>query len=357
MVHPIYKQLLDVMKGRGGPFAALDIPEFYHMVTEIFTIEEAEMNNVLTRKPTTAEDISKKISKDKSSVIQLLEQMAEKGLCHAFTQNGVRFYQGLPFMPGILEYQFLSGKETERERKLAILIHQYQKAYQSAKGIESPTYPVTRVIPIHKTIHVKNVIHTYDQVSTYIQKYDAIGVGTCYCRQSAKLRGEDIHGMPLDVCMWFGNIAEYVIEKLGTRRVSKQEAMDILNRSEEAGLVHMTRNTTQDIDYLCNCDRWHCEVITHVMKYPTPGKFFNSGFQPVFNKELCAACETCIDRCPPYALTMSDQNVPTVNLDLCFGCGVCASGCPQNAIVMEPKPNFPEPPKDTKELVARLKKA
>ncbi len=52
---------------------------------------------------------------------------------------------------------------------------------------------------------------------------------------------------------------------------------------------------------------------------------------------------------------MGDNDVPQVNLDRCFGCAVCATGCPSDAIAMEAKPDFPEPPKDPKELITSLK--
>lgn len=108
-------------------------------------------------------------------------------------------------------------------------------------------------------------------------------------------------------------------------------------------------------DFMCNCDRWHCEVVGQVLKQPRPGRVFNSGFRPAFDAERCVACETCIARCPPEALTMGEADVPVVNTDRCFGCGVCATGCPERAIAMENKPDFPAPPKTPKELVAAVK--
>ncbi|HAA03644.1 MAG TPA: hypothetical protein DCE18_09760 [Syntrophobacteraceae bacterium] len=351
----VYEDLLDVMTRRGGPYAGADLPEFFVLVEELFTPEEAEINNLLSRKPDTLEAIAAKSDRNPDEIRGILEGMADKGLCGTLTASGARLYQGLAFMPGIFEYHFIAGKETERTRKLAGLIHDYQKAYDRAKGVRPITYPVTRVIPVARTIDAANVIHTYDQVVTYIGKYDSIGVGTCYCRQAAKLRGEDTHGMPLDVCMWFGDIAEHIIERLGGRRVTKQEAKDILDRCEEAGLLHMSRNTTEDIDFLCNCDRWHCEVVGQVLKQPKPGWAFNSGFQPVFDADRCVACETCIGRCPPEALTLGEEGVPRFNPDRCFGCGVCATGCPEGAISMETKPGFPIPPKTVKELGAALR--
>ena len=73
------------------------------------------------------------------------------------------------------------------------------------------------------------------------------------------------------------------------------------------------------------------------------------------NPYLCTACETCLERCPPAALAMGEQEVPEVDLDRYFGCAVCATGCPSDAIVMEVKSDFPIPPKDPKEMIASLK--
>ncbi len=110
-------------------------------------------------------------------------------------------------------------------------------------------------------------------MATYVDKYDTVGVGTCFRRHAARLRDDDTHDMPMEVCFLFGQSAEYLIERLGGRRVNKEEAREILDQTEEAGLVHMTRNTTEDITFMCNCDRWHCEVIPGILKQSIRGKF------------------------------------------------------------------------------------
>ena len=97
----------------------------------------------------------------------------------------------------------------------------------------------------------------------------------------------------------------------------------------------MSMNTTEDIAFMCNCDRWHCGAITGVLQQSKPALFFNSGFEPKFDPETCEVCGTCIDRCPPEALTMGDDDVPEVDLDRCIGCGVCAFFCPENAITLK----------------------
>ncbi len=355
MSQKVYRELLEVMKSRGGPYAGLDIPEFFALVEELFDSEEAEINNALPRKPAPADEIAAKTGRSPEEVSGILERMAGKGLCGVSKTSGGVLYRGLPFMPGVFEFVFIGGGKSEREKTIAALIHSYKRAYSAARGVEKITYPLTRVIPVARTIKADNTIHTYDQVMTYIDQYDPIGIGACYCRHAAELRGEELHGMPVGVCMWFGEMAENLIDRLGGRRVAKQEAREIVDRCEEAGLLHMSRNTTDEIDFMCNCDRWHCEVVGLVLKQPKPGLVFNSGFEPAFDAERCVACETCIERCPPEALTMGEANVPAVNTDRCFGCGVCATGCPEGAIAMAAKPSFPVPPKTVKELVTALK--
>jgi Pyruvate/2-oxoacid:ferredoxin oxidoreductase delta subunit len=357
MPDQVYRDLLQVMQARRGPYAGVDIPEFYALVEFLFTPEEAAINNALPSKPAPAGEIARALGRDEAGMTRALDEMAGKGLCATFVLDGVRVYRGVPFMPGIFEYQFMSGRATPRERRIAERIHAYKIAFTAAAGETRIAFPITRVIPVDRTIQAGNTIHTYDQVATYIEKYEPIGVGTCYCRHAARLRGEDTHGLPMEVCMWFGKGAEYAIECLGGRRLSKDEARKLLDATEEAGLVHMSRNTTEDIDFLCNCDRWHCEVVSSVSKQPKPGWVFNSGFQPTFNPERCTACEACLDRCPATALSMGAAGLPTVDLERCFGCAVCATGCPEEAVRMTAKAGFPTPPKDLRQLVGALKSA
>ncbi len=355
MPSKVYRDLLEVLKGRGGPYAGHDIPEFFTLVETVFQPQEAEINNVLTRKPASVDEITAKTNRKKQEVMAILEGMAGKGLCGITKSGGKVLYRGLPFMPGIFEFLFIGSGESERERTIAHLIQAYKKAHDATLGVEKIGFPLTRVITVSQKIKFGNKIHTYDQVMTYIDKYDAIGIGACYCRQAAKLRNEDLHGMPVGVCMWFGELAENITERLGGRRVNKEEAREIITSCEGAGLIHMSRNTSEEIDFMCNCDRWHCEVVGNVLKQPKPGLVFNSGFVPGFDRDLCTACGLCVERCPPEALTMEAANQFAVNLDRCFGCGVCATGCPEGAIAMETKGDFPPPPKTTRDLVQAMK--
>ena len=103
------------------------------MVEELFTPQEAEVNNAMPRKPFSAAEIAGEMNRDESKTKAILETMADKGLCRTYRQDNVRLYQAEPFMPGIFEYQFMSGKTSDRDKKIASLIKAYKKAFNAAK--------------------------------------------------------------------------------------------------------------------------------------------------------------------------------------------------------------------------------
>ena len=88
------------------------------------------------------------------------------------------------------------GKTTEKDKKMAGLIHAYRKAYNEKVGTKKMTFATNRVITVDRFIEAGEQIHTYDQMETYIDKYQPIAVGSCLCRHGTALRGGDTHGMP-----------------------------------------------------------------------------------------------------------------------------------------------------------------
>lgn len=345
----VYRKLSETMARRGGRYPGMEIPEFYALAKELFTPEEAMVAAVMPSKPTGTSTMAKEVGKNEDEMKVILESMADKGLCSSFETDGNRYYIGSPFVPGIFEFQFMRGTNTDRDRRIARMIHAYKEAVDKTRGPLTITFPTNRVIPVGETIRSGSKIHTYQQVSGYIDRYDPIAVSTCFCRHEAKLLDEkDDCGKPNDVCMQFGIGAKYGIERGMGREVTKAEARNTLKRAAEAGLVHAGLNT-QELDFLCNCCACHCMILKTALSQPKPGKVLYSGFQPQIDADLCTGCQTCVDRCPAKAATYP-EDIPEIDMDRCFGCGVCAMGCPAEAIQMIEKPGTPEPPLNRKGL-------
>ena len=353
MSEQVYHDMVEIMGRRGLGFAGKDIPEFYPLVEALFTPEEAAINNAMPQKTFTAAEMAEIMGMSEAEIAPKLKTMADKALCQSFLKGDLRLFRAAPFVPGILEFVFISGGETERDKKLAKLIYAYKEAFTAESPMVVP-FPMQRVITVDETVEAGNKVHTYDQAKTYIEQNDKIAVGTCYCRHAAHLRGEDTHGMPMQACLFFDRMADYSVESLNAKIITKQEAYDLLDECSKAGLVHQTSNVTDKIGYMCNCDKWHCYSIKIFLQQAVPSAVFNSGFEPKFDPDKCTACETCIERCPAIALEMGENDLPVVDLNRCFGCAVCATGCDDETITMVTKAGFEPPPKDNTELMQAM---
>jgi Pyruvate/2-oxoacid:ferredoxin oxidoreductase delta subunit len=357
MADEIYRDLMEKFAKRGGRYPGMDIPEFYALAEELFTPEEASVAVAMPKGFSTAEQLAPTLGKSREEAATRLQTMAAKGLCLAVRTDEAEVYSLPPFVPGIFEYQFMRGTRTERDVRLAQLIHKFRSAVDAVQGMPKITFPTTRVIPVDEKIEAGNKIHTYDQMSAYVESADPISVCTCFCRHEAELLDpNDSCGSPNEVCMTFGVGARFAIEQGMGRAISKKEALEILKKSEEAGLVHCSVNR-QNLDFVCNCCADHCVILEVALAQPKPGLTLNSGFEPKLDPEQCNACEECVEGCPATALAMSEDDLPAVDLDRCFGCGVCATRCPTDAFTLIAKEGFPEPPEDQKALKQALQTA
>jgi NAD-dependent dihydropyrimidine dehydrogenase PreA subunit len=358
MSREVYKKLIENLAKR-GPFV-LDIPEFYYILEELFTPEEAAVAS--TQPPgsrLTAGDIAKKMGLTEDKVFPILESMSKKMTCTFSVTDGIRYY-GTPSYIVIRDLQFSRMILTEREKLLAKLIDNYNKAYEAKTGPAVHPFPIFRVISIEKTIPVENVVHTYDQVSHYIEKADPIVVTACYCRQRAKLTDPEYScSAPMENCLHFNRSANYLLAVNIGRMITKREAYDILDASEEANLIH-TGVYLQDINDICNCCTCHCERIVYGMKQAKPIISKYSGFQPKIEAGICGSCQsdrTCLEQCSMNALSWDDNQTIVVNMDLCVGCGLCVIHCKGKAIRMEAKRDFLTPPPDWVAYAAEMTKA
>lgn len=69
-----------------------------------------------------------------------------------------------------------------------------------------------------------------------------------------------------------------------------------------------------------------------------------SHYNLVVDGDACIKCGACAERCPLYAITMTDDG-PVVDAK-CVRCGQCATVCPAEARKLTVKDDNPELPED-----------
>lgn len=193
--------------------------------------------------------------------------------------------------------------------------------------------PFTRVVPVEASIDAKNQILSQECVREIVESADKLAVTNCTCRLIA---GKCDH--PLDVCLQVGRAAEYTLARGTGKEVTAVEAMEMLARCEDEGLIHVTMNTAKASHFICNCCPDCCQTMPVLLeegiKLIAPSRYRAS-----IDGEACIGCGACVERCPFDALTLAegtngDTGLSTINGEKCFGCGLCRVVCESEAIML-----------------------
>jgi Pyruvate/2-oxoacid:ferredoxin oxidoreductase delta subunit len=221
-------------------------------------------------------------------------------------------------------------KFADLSRKFFIDDKYYKKWETSWKGT-----PYMRVLTVSEQIDPEHEILPLEQVYSIIDKNSSFAVISCPCRLRAGISGvrECTDKYPLNNCLQIGPAAEILGEDPGKKKISKQEAKELMRRSAEVGLVLTTDNTARFTTVICSCCECCCGMLRGLTKFDNPRAIAKANFISTIDEELCTACETCLGRCKFNAITVN--NFATVNPDKCIGCGLCAVTCPSDAITMK----------------------
>lgn len=336
------------------------------ILKELFTEEEAELLSHFKRPYidlATPIEMSQRSGKPIEKVIEILYSLAKKGLLFKVGKSKKRAkFSLIPTIIGIFEYTFSNAKiySDEKLKRLARSFDNYLNRYM-IPTINSSNYPFPRILPSktsEKVIEinqdlgiVEQKILPFEEAEEFLSQFNAFSVMPCSCRTKAKYLGYD-NAKHIDVCMAFDMGAEFFIENGMGKRLTKEEALELLIKCAKNGLVHTTLNA-QTAEFLCNCDKEHCSLLKSMTKFHRFGGVALSNFRAKIDESIkCNECYRCIDICPTHAIYPSieekGQFIPELNIDLCIGCGVCSSNCPTKRIILEkvenkiPVPTLPD---------------
>ena len=300
-----------------------------------FFLSEDEAR-LLLELPGTIREVSEAVDTDEASISATLEELYRRGfVLRKKLPDGLVY----ALLNDLLDFMLHDKDVFDRlpdpglkDRFLDLCNSLFENELSQDANWSEQVVPQVRVIPVEKTISMRwGDVLPLESASAILASARTIARSECTCRVMARNCDN-----PTDVCILFDDFAEIFIDRGVAERISKEEALKILERCEELGLVHHLNNAdVSGYEFLCNCCTCCCMVLRGMAILGKDDICYRSRYLSKLEEEKCTACGACLDRCQFKAITMTDSRV-CIDENRCFGCGLCASGCPEGAVELVP---------------------
>ncbi len=336
-IDPIYKEL-------AAKVDMEDSEEFQRILAKLANVEQAKivaalpdpyLPNTSGRTLEVTEEFAKKLGMGKKVVDGHIRELFEKGLVFP-TKKGPSmartFIQLHDSALGNPKYDEVLG------RSYFDLWGLFDSPMKQPAPQDVRPDGEFRVIPRWKSIENVPGVMPYENVWEILRTQNPIVLLHCGCKRSHTDRW---CGVPDEVCFTLGRTAQYNFERGVGRKITYEQAIELLDKLDQYPLVNITVNQREINQLLCNCHYCCCMAL----RSATPSRF-----QAVIDQANCNACGSCIDQCQFGAITLKpcleygDERA-YINPEICRGCGCCVVTCPTEAASMKlvrPPEHIPE---------------
>jgi len=277
-----------------------------------------------------------KLGMDKAKVLQHIQEMFQEGLLFA-TKKGPSMARTFVQLHDAALGNPTYDKKLGREYFDLWGVLEGPMREPKKEDIR-PGQTAFRVLPRWKSIENVPGVLPFEDVKGILKAQDSIAVLHCGCKRSITDRW---CGVPEESCVTVGRTAQYNIERNAGRRITCEEALEVLDKFDKYPVANLTVNQRDVGQLICNCHYCCCGAI----KAAAPSRF-----AAVIDPEKCQGCKACLDRCQFGAVSMKsypglEGERAFVNEENCRGCGSCVVGCKAQARTMKivrPPEHIPE---------------
>jgi len=221
-------------------------------------------------------------------------------------------------------------------------------------AIAAAKAPPLRILPAWKSIKDIPGVLPSESMPAIVEQAQLISVVSCSCRKRQESLGQPCRLSHDMNCIQFSRAAEYTQSRGHGRMLSKEEALQLIEETEDHGLVHQWPNVSiMSTNTLCSCCDDCCVFLLPMSEHKVPWTtwYAKSRFEARNDLNTCDGCQDCIERCQFDALSMEKiaghkKLKAVVNPENCMGCGVCVLVCEPKSLVMEivrPPEHIPHP--------------
>ena len=346
-----YRDLLHRLEA--GP-VSMPVPDEAHaqaglreILEILYTPEEAALAARLPVMPSTASRISERVGLPVDELLPRLDALAHKGVVMDMVnpRTGETRYVLSPPVVGFFEFSMMRIEDSIPKRRMAEALDAYTHGDPTfANEVFGTETKVGRTL-VHETALDEEAmpeVLDWEKATAVLAEAKSISLSICYCRHKAEHLDEECDA-PQETCLSLNGAADYIARREFGRVIEHSEALDILVRCREAGLVQIADNVQKRPAYVCNCCGCCCGQLSAINEFDLQA-VVPSGFEASSNPDRCNGCSRCSRACPIGAVTMTPQRVarkrkntlvPVVDADRCIGCGVCVGACKRDAMHME----------------------
>ena len=262
-------------------------------------------------KPNFVGGIARRAGMDKEKARQLLHELTEIGLLVQVLvpKIGLEIYLQPLYTPGVFEFLLLNEPFCRAHPEIAYAFEQHATDSQTEHAMNTPMGAgIMRVIPVESAIPAEAQQIDKERVSYYIEKNaDHLCALPCQCRRVRKLMGEGAGDMDESFCLFMGHCADMFINLGRGKKLTKEEAYEMMRHVEEIGCVHQITTLEDGNTFaICNCQPESCLALGVTQYFNTPA-FTQSNYVAEIDREKCVACGQCVDKCANNAIKLGQK--------------------------------------------------
>ena len=335
MTDDAYEQLADALNALPNGFPRTPSRTEIRILKKIFSPEEAALAGQLGRQPEPPETVAARIGLSSEDVRSRLGEMARRGMVWPGRRDGRAGFRLAPFIVGVYEAH-LAGMDHE----FAHLIEDYLEE-GGAEGIMRPQPALHRVVPAQSAVKTEWIL-PYDDVRSVLMNARSFRARDCICRAQQDQLGRRCD-FPLRNCLNFSSAER----PAGPNDISREEALAVLDETEEIGLVHTVSNVAKGLGYVCNCCGCCCGILRGITDWGIENSVARANYVAEIDADACSECGACEERCQVGAISR-ENDATAVDPVRCIGCGLCVTGCPSDAASLHrlPDAEMVHPPAD-----------
>lgn len=350
----VYRHLQRHLDAQAVGFPAARSGADLRFLAALFTPDEARVALRLTYRPAPQDRVLAAAAPEFTAerTLSLLDSAFRKGAVGWKLKDGAAHWHLVPLVIGIYEAQDGQPSPAFLEAAGAYMqTREYRRSFAAVRPSQM------RTIPIGLSVSAPHHVATYDDIRSLVgSSKGPLAILSCICREESRLEGKPCRMTSRnETCLAMGGMASSVLRRGHGREITVDEALEILGRNEEDGLVLQPANERRP-EFVCSCCGCCCGMLGFQKALPDPSEFWASNHLAAVDPSACTGCGACLKRCQVNAISLPEHGGPAaVDAKRCIGCGLCVPTCPARAVTLSRKAKETVPPEDEEELYDRVK--